>query len=409
MQSSSRKNGWGSGGLISLGRFSWGVAAIFAFVQLAMVSTMYKLYDIRAGVHAEGDIGAWGPSQQVDGQRPSEALSKCATARLNDTDEELLRIKCMSILSTLPTLANAQRADWGEAPFTGRALGEEDSLPPSAPDIPRLVDEPFGPDPSSNIPGVEDVYEELREYEKKLLTSWTKDAGAAAQFQARPDAVELGLPAVDPMQDVSSISARIDFLNELGDEVMGREILKVAVAVTTAVDILGVRRELLPWMQYHTELGVTKFYILYDGVDPAVVEELGKIRHCEVIHIHEPWASATDRALYSAYSNATITWAGGVGNYELMFKQGFCLQEALRRAKAAAWSWLMHLDPDELFHPGGHAASITAELALQPVHVPAVRFLNFEGQPEASNIQNRYEQVTLFRVSFVDCLHATII
>lgn len=394
MQGSSRKNGGGSGGL---GRFSWNLAAIFAFIQLAMISTIYKLYDIRAGVQAGGDLGAWAPSQQVDGHMRS--------VRLNETDEEYLRNKCISMLSTLPAAANPQRADWGEAAVTGRELGQEDLLPPSAPDVPRLVDESFGPNPSSNIPGVEDVYQELREYEKKLLTSWTTDAGAAAQSQARPDAAELSLRAVDPMQDVSSIPARVGFLNELADEVLARETLRLAIATTTSVDLLGIRQELLPWMQYHTELGVTKFYILYDGSDPAAVEALSSIRHCEVIHIHEPWASAMDRALYSAYLNATITWAGGVGNYELMCKQGFCEQEALQRARDAGLDWLMHLDPDELFHPGGHAASITAELSLQPAHVPAVRFLNFEGQPEFGNMQNRYEQVTLFRVSgVIDCM-----
>lgn len=37
-------------------------------------------------------------------------------------------------------------------------------------------------------------------------------------------------------------------------------------------------------------------------------------------------------------------------------------------------------------------------LARQPAHVPSVRFMNFEGQPEAGDLTNRYEQVTLFRV-----------
>ena len=108
-----------------------------------------------------------------------------------------------------------------------------------------------------------------------------------------------------------------------------------------------------------------------------------------------------------------------------MSKQAFCLQQALRRAQernqaasrraaglqteAAAEleleqreslqqvDWLMHLDPDELFLPGGNEANIAAELARQPSHIPAVRFLNFEGQPEVGDVVNRFEQVTLFR------------
>jgi hypothetical protein len=34
-----------------------------------------------------------------------------------------------------------------------------------------------------------------------------------------------------------------------------------------------------------------------------------------------------------------------------------------------------------------------AALARQPPHVPAVRFMNFEVQPEAGDIANRFEQV----------------
>lgn len=34
-----------------------------------------------------------------------------------------------------------------------------------------------------------------------------------------------------------------------------------------------------------------------------------------------------------------------------------------------------------------------AVLARQPPHLPAVRFMNFEGQPEAGDLTNRFEQV----------------
>lgn len=40
----------------------------------------------------------------------------------------------------------------------------------------------------------------------------------------------------------------------------------------------------------------------------------------------------------------------------------------------------------------------TDVLSRQPPHIPAVRFMNFEGQPEAGEQANRFEQVTLFRV-----------
>ena len=67
--------------------------------------------------------------------------------------------------------------------------------------------------------------------------------------------------------------------------------------------------------------------------------------------------------------------------------------EALLRARAEGMHWLLHLDPDELFYPGGPVLSLPAVLSRQPAHQPSVRFMNFEGQPEAGDLVNRYEQV----------------
>jgi hypothetical protein len=41
---------------------------------------------------------------------------------------------------------------------------------------------------------------------------------------------------------------------------------------------------------------------------------------------------------------------------------------------------------------GGPLFSLPGVLARVPPHVPAVRFMDFEGQPEAGGITNRYEQ-----------------
>ncbi len=57
----------------------------------------------------------------------------------------------------------------------------------------------------------------------------------------------------------------------------------------------------------------------------------------------------------------------------------------------------MHTDPDEVVFPTGGSFSLAGALSRQPPHVAAARFLNFEGQPEAVDLTNRFEQVTLFR------------
>jgi hypothetical protein len=66
---------------------------------------------------------------------------------------------------------------------------------------------------------------------------------------------------------------------------------------------------------------------------------------------------------------------------------------ALQQAAARGIGWLLHADPDELVHVGHPSGSLAAVLAALPCNVPAVRILNYEAQPEAGDVVNRYEQV----------------
>lgn len=66
----------------------------------------------------------------------------------------------------------------------------------------------------------------------------------------------------------------------------------------------------------------------------------------------------------------------------------------MMQARSDGIAWLLHLDPDEMLLPTGQAsADIAALLAAVPAHVPSLRFMNFEGLPEAADLDNRYEQV----------------
>lgn len=49
-------------------------------------------------------------------------------------------------------------------------------------------------------------------------------------------------------------------------QVQARERLRVCITATTSADLWGVRREVLPWLQYHTELGATCFYVSTRGL-----------------------------------------------------------------------------------------------------------------------------------------------
>lgn len=42
---------------------------------------------------------------------------------------------------------------------------------------------------------------------------------------------------------------------------------QIGLVATWSGDLWGVRREVLPWITYHAQLGVSRVYMLYDGSD----------------------------------------------------------------------------------------------------------------------------------------------
>ncbi|KAL6776982.1 hypothetical protein ACKKBF_B19730 [Auxenochlorella protothecoides x Auxenochlorella symbiontica] len=265
-------------------------------------------------------------------------------------------------------------------------------------EVPLPVDARYGVQSSESVPGVQDVHAELAALMAASLAGMTPVEGTAVRRQHRTTTAEMGVAARDALNDTSSVPARIAFLNALAEEAAPRAATRVAVVTTSGVDLRGVRREVLPWLQYHTEMGVSRFYIVYNGHDAAAVQALETIRHVRLIHVHEPWAKGVDSALVELYSGLSRQWKGRPGNYALMVTQGFGEHEGLRRAKEDGMQWLLHLDPDELVQPGDASGSLAEVLGRVPPHVASLRFMNFEGQSEAGDVVNRYEQVTLFRV-----------
>ena len=218
-----------------------------------------------------------------------------------------------------------------------------------------------------------------------------------------------------------------------------REALRVCLATTSSADLLGVRRELLPWMQWHAELGVTRFYVRwgFGGVvcggawlwergttlPPARPPRLpslpappppdfvrrarprgrgsalprpsrppdphpravGVARRCRQVRAvcagHAPVGRAprqlrTDgqaRHVCGGVGPARGGWAGGESGGHAWRAGGptpwrhappplpapaYGVTEALRLACEEGQHWLMHLDPDELVHPGGPVLSL---------------------------------------------------
>eukprot|EP01026_Neomeris_dumetosa_P028844 TRINITY_DN2336_c0_g1_i4.p1 TRINITY_DN2336_c0_g1~~TRINITY_DN2336_c0_g1_i4.p1 ORF type:complete len:616 (-),score=86.67 TRINITY_DN2336_c0_g1_i4:287-2134(-) len=250
----------------------------------------------------------------------------------------------------------------------------------------------------STIPAAGDVYEDLYKYVVRLDQTWTESTHLAKRRQHHPLYNELGLDAWDVMNDTQSIPHRIAFLNALADSVLRKVGTKVCAYTTTSASIWGVRQEILPWIQYHTELGVSKFYMLYDGHDEEAVFALSHIKHLHMIFVQGPHASPLDIDAFEQWASKHWQWGGKPGNYQLMVKQGYGTKEALRMAHESGWEWMVHIDSDEFLRPGApNGFSVASVLGQQPPHVSSLRFMNYEGQPEAGDIANKYEQVTLFR------------
>lgn len=291
------------------------IALAVVWLQLFLVCAIYLIHEAvqvrSSAVQPAEATPLLGPSSG------SIASARCPPAvHLDDVSMSSLRDQVTAAMGALIRAGPAVTKVDETSSLPAQALQFTGASP--------LVDELYGPNSENNIPGVEDIHQELQGYLQTMLSGFTTDPNHAAARQQRPSAASLGLRAVDPMDDATSIPTRVAFLNDLAAETSSREEVRVALAAITAVDLMGVRREVLPWLQYHTALGVTKFYLLYDGSDAAAVAVLAKVSCVELMHLHQPWATTEEAAAFQAYRNLTAMWSGQSGNYELMFKQGEC-------------------------------------------------------------------------------------
>jgi len=55
------------------------------------------------------------------------------------------------------------------------------------------------------------------------------------------------------------------FSNAVRSQTRKKASCKLALVTTWAGDLWGLRRELVPWLTYHAQLGVSHLYVLYEG------------------------------------------------------------------------------------------------------------------------------------------------
>jgi hypothetical protein len=221
---------------------------------------------------------------------------------------------------------------------------------------------------------------------------------------------------------------QVAFLNSLAAERAAEPGPRAHIATTLSSSLLAVRQEVLPWLQYHTDIGFRSFFILWDGGDAHAAALLSRMRHVTLAPLTPPAAAnatAEDAARWArfvAFRGNHWQWGGRPGNYALMVKQGFCVNDAIRhhRARApggrlAALSddWLFHLDVDEALLPTVDAATTTTTtaaasrrrgvlrvedaLSALPAAATSARFLNDEAVPERADVAARLREVTLFK------------
>ncbi|GLI65059.1 hypothetical protein VaNZ11_008485 [Volvox africanus] len=228
------------------------------------------------------------------------------------------------------------------------------------------------------------------------------DCNKALRNQSLPTSADLGLAPWDSMRDLETIPARIAFLNELTKEVCSNASGRVGAGIHPRVaaftvwngNMWGLRRSLLPWMQWSTQLGVCRFYVAYQGRDKQTLRSLEQIRSVSLILISPPFAPTEEVRSWRVHASQN-EWAQKPGNWRLMAKQGYCGDIALARARAEGIQWMMHIDADELLLP---AVSLAADLASVPAWAAAVKMHNHEALIESFEVNNKYEEVTLFKV-----------
>lgn len=86
---------------------------------------------------------------------------------------------------------------------------------------------------------------------------------------------------------------------------------------------------------------------------------------------------------------------------DVQARQMLCIEHALFAAQSEGFEWLLHVDADEiLFFPDQERHNDARKFFSEvPLHFSAVRFANLEAVPEQLDVEDPFEEVTLFKMS----------
>lgn len=252
----------------------------------------------------------------------------------------------------------------------------------------------------SNVPGGVDLYGEIERYWETMVSSNTSTGRTIeelAHVQHRTTVKDLHLDGIRSyIHSDLDIQKRIEFVRSLHRrQAPKRQHAKVCIAASIAHDAEAFKLSVMPWIQYHIEMGVDAFYIMYDGKDEKAVEMITSLDPIvKMSSLRPEFASKEDYEEFQKFNETTKV--SNEGNYELMKKQKYGAQWAIKAAQQDGKDWIIQIDPDELFLTTRYS-SIPEVFHSVPSSVPAMRFMNFEAQVEAGDVKYPFYEVNLFR------------
>ncbi|GAB2267170.1 hypothetical protein Dimus_002154 [Dionaea muscipula] len=173
---------------------------------------------------------------------------------------------------------------------------------------------------------------------------------------------------------------------------------KICITTSTSAGL----EQILPWLFYHKVIGITYFFLFVEGkaASPHVSKVLEGIPGVKVIY--------RTKELEEQQSRSRVwneTWLASFFykpcNYELFVKQSLNMEMAIVMARDAGMDWILHLDTDELIHPGGTREYSVRELLSDiPANVDMVVFPNYESSVERDDVKVPFTEVSMFKKNY---------
>src|SRR5437870_9562250 len=149
---------------------------------------------------------------------------------------------------------------------------------------------------------------------------------------------------------------------------------------------------LASFLRYHSAIGFARIFLFFDDPSDSYIQTARKFRNVWIIkndaRLRRKW-----RETRTALTNPSLYQFVDV---ELKVRQTLNVEIAIELARRENIDWLLHIDCDELFYPSkGDAPAHFAAMSKRKLN--NLIYANYEGLPEAVEIDDYFKKVTLFK------------